>query len=703
MSQRFKMDTVPSQKRPFEKVDQESSYPSKKPLQSLSEDGPLTQEDVVYFKKEAIWRQMKLYKSQAEQLSKELSRHEKRYQAFVAVHSLLEAWYGQVLKACDLDLDPSFDIDQDSVTIESTLKQRTEKLAGILKSVSGTIDANEDKEHIFDIVKASAERDSALNLKNDIEKRLAAAEESLANLRKEQLRRLSSSLQRVLANDRIKSEDETSLPAPDSSNGVHNGNGKVLNGKIENDHSSSAAAAAAAAISTEEKDELERLRIEAEELKACVEATNQSSKSLQEKLSDAESANNALKERLSNLTESDLSSSQEFIKLTTQNKSLQEHLSQITKTKDELVQKLSELESKSGDVAKMVNRELEEDNRLLRENLSRSENDLARIRTTRDELLAKQSILKLELDNKKTVEEVSKLNEILNDRLCKLEKSRQDDYTGENKVDFDSMEKEDLIKRINILSSGMEEIEVAFQNTRNITLDKMKSQVDHESLVKKLTIEKNKADQKYFATMRLKDSLSAENKVLKLQMTKSQELITKLNELEKTYLNKIEILTKSVNDYKVIKDMAIHENSKLQETLKLMGKSREAVSKELSEKKQTIETLGKKNNELTEELTSKSISHSKLEAKLKATDGLLQKYKQNNTSSILQEDEKQLEALRSITKCSVCSKNWKNMVITTCGHVFCNGCVQERLAARLRRCPTCNKGFSSNDLLSIHL
>lgn len=62
------------------------------------------------------------------------------------------------------------------------------------------------------------------------------------------------------------------------------------------------------------------------------------------------------------------------------------------------------------------------------------------------------------------------------------------------------------------------------------------------------------------------------------------------------------------------------------------------------------------NTSFTQELNEKNLMMGKLEHKLKSTESLLKKYKTNNTSSILQEDERQLEALRSIAKCSVCSK-----------------------------------------------
>ena len=268
---------------------------------------------------------------------------------------------------------------------------------------------------------------------------------------------------------------------------------------------------------------------------------------------------------------------------------------------------------------------------------------------------------------------------------------------------LEKLEKGELVKRLQILGEEVKEVEQAFQDTRAVALEKLKDLVDHESLVKKLTIEKNKADQKYFASMRLKDSLVAENKILKTQTAKSQELVAKFNDLEKTYVGKIDVLTKSINDYRVIKENALHENVKLQEALKQMTKGRETASKEKAALKSDLETVRREKNELLDELKSKRLNESKLEARLKSTESLLQKYRLNNTSLILQEDQKQLEALRSITKCSVCSKNWKNTVITACGHVFCEACVQDRLAARLRRCPTCNKGFASNDLLTIHL
>lgn len=672
-------------KRSFGQVELEQFEPSKKPLESLSETGPLTQQDVVYFKKEAIWRQMKFYKLQVGELTRELSKYEKRYQTFVAVHLLLESWYTLVLRACEQETPKPLDLTTGLTEAEEILDERRKTLANLLKPLV-QIENDEDSKFV-DVIKLEADKQLSEQLRASLEEQLLTLQTKVQTLQKNEDRKESATLKRIDGAN-VKSEDSNTSNSNES-NGKH-----VV--KSEGDK-------ALDAISSAEKEELENLKIEFQQLKAGFSSIETELNSVNTKLIQAEKLNEELKERLGSLSEEDLVKCSRYVAVLDHNKSLTENLGQANKLKDELLDKLKEYEERDGNTTKRINKSLEEENHQLKENLGKTESDLVRIRAARDELLGKQTILKLELENKKTNEELYKLNSVLNDRLKTLEDSRLSEYRGGETASLEQLGKLELIERLQILSGEVKDIEQAFQDTRNITLDKLKGTVDHEGLIKKLTIEKSKADQKYFASMRLKDSLVSENKILKTQIAKSQELVTKLNDLEKGYLSKIDLLTKSVNDFRVIKEGSIHESAKLQENLKHLSKSREGASREIHQFKAEIADLKKERVNLTSELKTKTIAESKLEAKLRATENLLLKYKLNNTSSILQEDEKQLEALRSITKCSVCSKNWKNTAITVCGHVFCDGCVQERLAARLRRCPTCNKGFSSNDLLSIHL
>ena len=449
-----------------------------------------------------------------------------------------------------------------------------------------------------------------------------------------------------------------------------------------------------------DKEEFERISLEIEELKSDNRLLKDLMNQINANYDKVVKENLQLSDKLENLNENDLINSAMYQELAAHNKQLNESVNNLQKINDTTVNKLNELENKQTNVKHLLDKELKEENETLKQQLQKSENDLVRIRTARDELLSKQTILKADLENQTTNDELNKLNKVLNERINTLEGKRHE--TSDNSK-INELSKDELIQRVNMLNSEIKEIEQAFQETRENSLSKLMSVTDQENLVKKLTIEKTKADQKYFASMRLKDSLSSENKILKTQINKSQELVSKLNDLEKSYLDKIEILTKSNNDFKIIRQSALQENSKLQESYRAIEVRKASLEKELSSMKDKYSDKVQENTSFTQEINEKNLMIGKLEHKLKSTESLLKKYKTNNTSSILQEDERQLEALRSIAKCSVCSKNWKDTAITVCGHVFCLGCTQERLAARLRRCPTCNKGFSANDLLSIHL
>lgn len=667
-------------KRPYDDVGADSSADTHKltKLDTLSENGPLTQLDVVYFKKEAIWRQMKLYKLQAAELAAQVSKYERRFNTFVAVHLLLESWYRQVLGACGRDAPETLDLTADSADVEEVLAARRATLAGLLKPLV----SDETTNAMLDVVALAAEKEAAIVLRLDLETQLDALREKLLALQREKLRSELATLQRIVDSTRVKAE------TPETPNGAT---------PLKQESAPTEAQTSA------DKEALEKLTVEHAQVKAAYSELEAQFARASQKLAQAEKTAADLELRLTALSDDDLARSSRHVALVTQNKFLSDNLAQTTRLKDELVQRLRELEEKDGNLAASINKDLEDENARLKDSLSKSENDLVRIRTARDELLGKQSILKLEIENRKTNEDVNKMNLVLSRRLESLEQARLQEPSVQDDANLEGLDKSELIKRLQILATEVKEIEQAFQDTRAVTLEKLKETIDRESMLKKATIEKNKADQKYFASMRLKDSLVAENKILKTQTTKSQELVGKLNEMEKTYLAKIDLLTKTVNDFRVIKEGSIHENVKLQETLKQLSKSREMLGKDISTLKNDLDEVKREKTTLSAELRAKRISESKLEAKLKATETLLLKYKLNNTSSILQEDEKQLEALRSITKCSVCSKNWKNTVITACGHVFCDACVQDRLNARLRRCPTCNRGFASNDLLSIHL
>lgn len=664
-----------------------------KPMDKLSEDGPLTQADVVYFKKEAIWRQMRDYKQKYNSLLADIERLRSQYQDSETRVNILDAWYEQIINHLDYASERSEELNE-TLLIKSTnqkpdvldgvLAKRREQLLRILSSVStNSASPPEQKELLAklesisgDLASVKAENETLNKLKLEQTAKVDELLRSLLAVHKQKEREASKTLGRINGGVSHVKEEEQEAPEP--------------------------------AVKSEEaqidSEELEKLSLELTEVKQHNDSLSEQLKEATAKWSVLVDENAQFQLRLNNLDNRDLANSSQFQELSLNNKQLQERLAELQKVNDKTVSRLNEIESIHNDVKTFANKELSDENEVLKLQLVKCESDLVRIRAARDELLSKNSILKSEVDDKETNQALRQINTVLEQRVNKLEQAHA--VSAADSSDTDKLaesSKEDLIKRIAVLTAELKEIEEAFQQTRDVSLKKLNSAVDQEGMLRKLSVEKTKADQKYFASMRAKDSLVAENKILKAQISKSQEVINKFGEMERSFANKVEILKRTNDDYKTIKESSILETSKLQDLVKSLNQKRSMVEKEIKNLKDIISNQAKENSKLVLEVQEFKSNSTRLMSKFKTTESLLQKYKTNNTSSILQEDERQLEALRSIAKCSVCSKNWKDTAITVCGHVFCHSCTQERLAARLRRCPSCNKGFSANDLLSVHL
>ncbi|CAK9435288.1 uncharacterized protein LODBEIA_P57470 [Lodderomyces beijingensis] len=642
--------------------------PSKKAkvLDELSTEGPLSQADVVYFKKEAIYRQMLNYKEQVLKLQGKAKRLSMESEGVKHVITVLTAWYNQILALFDNNEGTNEDV---LVPFpESTDDEKLEQLRrAVSRALSSTLPLNFDATKLQQLSSIKSqnqilarENESLLVQVDQLQKEILGLINSRERNASKTLKRVDDSRKEV--SEDVKVKEETPQPVP---SGDQNGNSRDVG-----------------------DEQWEKLNLELEQLKSC----NQVLNSQLEEMTGSNKAlllkTTALESKIHNLDESDLQENVIYKKIVKNNQSLQEQISKVSKLNTVNVAKLTEFEEKHNELKSLIEADIVKENESLKQTLAKVEQDLVRVRTTRDELLGKNTLLSKQIEDQKTAAALLELNAVYSKRIDELIQSRVE-VSGDAKIE--------------LLNNEIKEIESAFKQTREFAMKKMSTAIDHENQVKKLTIEKNKADQKYFASMRLKDSLSSENKVLKQQVAKSQDLVKSFTELESNYLNKIEVLTKSIVDYKIIKENSLQDNYNLQDSIKNLNVIKDSLEKDVERKEAKIVSMTTEVVELKDQLNKQSLQLDSLRKEFANAESLINKYRTNNTDSIIQEDEQQLEALRSIAKCSVCTKNWKDTAITVCGHVFCSKCTQERLAARLRRCPTCNKGFSINDLLTVHL
>lgn len=65
------------------------------------------------------------------------------------------------------------------------------------------------------------------------------------------------------------------------------------------------------------------------------------------------------------------------------------------------------------------------------------------------------------------------------------------------------------------------------------------------------------------------------------------------------------------------------------------------------------------------------------------------------------EFKEEIDAYKSMLRCSVCNDRPKGVVITRCYHMFCKECIDINLENRHRKCPGCGAAFSASDVHAV--
>ncbi|SCU98477.1 LADA_0H13278g1_1 [Lachancea dasiensis] len=366
---------------------------------------------------------------------------------------------------------------------------------------------------------------------------------------------------------------------------------------------------------------------------------------------------------------------------------LTEENNALTQTNSAFLSKFQKLVQEKEVFTNKLTNEFQTAQEALKKHNDMLEKDLVRIRSTRDEMSGKLAILESQKSKSEILDDLQKVIDLQKERVIKLD----------NKLEEPSKD---------ALTKELQDLERAFRELSQFAHKKYSEHLTQENIVSKLTVEKSKADQKYFAAMRSKDSILIENKNLSKNYSKSNELIAQLKDIERTLQSKVESLNKQIhfheNNEKRLLDANKSTSAKLMDLTSALGKSKRAnefLSQEKAKFIGQIAALESQNHSSQTESKALKLQLSQAHAKAAKLHKFLAS-SGNSDSSVLTEE---LENFRTIVYCSLCSKNWKNTAIKNCGHVFCDQCCKERLAARMRKCPICRTPFGAPDLLDLHM
>lgn len=657
MSERRAKHKVMSSEPPVKKQRVELSNPTE----------PLTQRDVITFQKEALFRSLNQYRTQYDTTVKQyqvvIRSNEGLRKVVSSLYGVLTSLSNKLSTVCSQDERELFDkviqIDATQTSGEEIVHLSDGIIELLDKYISGGETSNPT---LINELKRLESLKTEYHIHNkQLSEELSEIKKYYQELLHKYDREDSLSVKRVFKdkeNQEVKEERKETPPTESTVSNNENGN----LAQVEHD-------------------------LEVSELKANIEALQATIKELETwKSSNEQELINLRTELVTKQTTTPQVEDPDRGVLLSKIQLITRENSELSRINDSYLAKFQQLSQEREIFTNKLSTEFQTAQETLKKHNSTLEKDLVRIRTTRDELLSRIAVLESQRAKSEMLTDLKRVLDLQTEQINKL--SSRCDSNDQN-----------------ALMKELQDLEKAFKELSSLSHKKYSEYMNHESIISKLTVEKTKADQKYFAAMRSKDSILIENKNLSKNLSKSNELILQLKDLEKTLQLKIENLGKqmqlSQNNEKRLIESNKSTSLKIMELTSQVNKSKKLLnSLESSNKKLTTEKteLESKLNDSSIELKTMKVRVAHAETKAKKLHKSL--ISNGGDAGVIAEE---LENFRTVVYCSLCSKNWKNTAIKSCGHVFCEECCKERLAARMRKCPTCNKGFSANDLLVVHL
>lgn len=288
--------------------------------------------------------------------------------------------------------------------------------------------------------------------------------------------------------------------------------------------------------------------VELEESNNKLSAASEKQKEQAQKL-EAENANllsqiTELKVKYSKLTDDDYAHTDLFKQLRSQYDDVVKRINHLEATNVQLREEAEKYRSERTTYKIQVDEETQSTLAEKEAQLMRAEADLVRIRNARDELLADQQMRKATQDQEKTVG--TKLQELADAREARItalesesERLRVQISGAKAAENVENLPLEDLRakytsleRQYSMLNSELTSMQTAYKKFSTLASQKVTDFGALEEKVSRLTAEKAKADQKYFAAMKSKEARDSEVRTLRMQNSKTSDIVSQLKESE---------------------------------------------------------------------------------------------------------------------------------------------------------------------------
>ncbi|PKI83740.1 RING-type E3 ubiquitin transferase [Malassezia vespertilionis] len=220
-----------------------------------------------------------------------------------------------------------------------------------------------------------------------------------------------------------------------------------------------------------------------------------------------------------------------------------------------------------------------------------------------------------------------------------------------------------------------------------------------EEKIMRLTTEKSKADNKYFAAMRAKDAVDAEKRTLARNAERQSKVIERYTETEKALGAQLGQAEKEISALR--RGVQTHTTA-----LAEMERDKASMRRRLAEIERAKAAADAAAAQHLATTNAAADAQARAEERGALLDKELSRTKRLSSGTVKKKGDSEnthLEYLNSLLRCSSCKERYRNRIITRCLHTFCDECVNARIQTRQRKCPHCASAFATSDVQVLYL
>lgn len=313
--------------------------------------------------------------------------------------------------------------------------------------------------------------------------------------------------------------------------------------------------------------------------------------------------NSTLKARRETWTDEDFIRTDVFKQFKCQSEDLIRRINNLEATNKQLREEGEKLQAERSAFRSQLEADANQVTQELEAEIVSRDQDLARVRSARDEILAENMQRKASMEQEKAaLDHVKELVVAKDDRISALESeiSRlkpSEDEEMANADEGQDLSHEDLKQKYKKLFQDFQSINQelpaivsAHQRMKDLAQKKVMDFTALEDKIALLLAEKSKADQKYFAARKDADTRNNEIRSLRHQNSKSAEIIAQLKDLESQNRATLSNLEKQLADLKQTNSALTSQNQKIEANSQDNMRRTETLNKQISDLTNLVKT-----------------------------------------------------------------------------------------------------------------